>query len=199
MAIVVTLDQRGSRGAGDRVAEWADSLNQLYASSLRLPFVRTAGDELQGVIAKPDALPDLVVRSVEDGGWWVGVGLGAIERLGSTARDSQGPAFWAARQAVETAKKQSRPQPVAVVGEPVEATEALGDVLTALAFLTLRRTPEQRESVRLLRRGLKNKDIAAQLNVTPPAISQRLRGAGAEEEAGLRRLAVTVAGQVVDS
>jgi hypothetical protein len=143
-------------------------------------------------------LPDIVIRSVEDGGWWIGVGLGAIEQVGSTARDSQGPAFWHARQAVETAKKQSHPQPVAVAGEPREAAEGLDDVLSALAFVTLRRTPEQHESVRLLRLGLKNKEIAAELQVTPPAISQRLRGAGADEEGGLRRLAVTLAREVVD-
>lgn len=199
MAIVLTLDQRGSRGSGDRVAEWADALNQLYGPAMRLPFVRSAGDELQGVLGSPNALPDIVTRSLEDGGWWVGVGLGAIEHLGSTARDSQGPAFWHARQAVETAKRRSHPQPVAVAGEPDEAAETLGDALNALAFLTLRRTPEQRESVRFLRRGLKNKDIAAELGVSPPAISQRLRGAGAEEERGLRRLAATIAGEVVDS
>lgn len=197
MALVVTLDQRGSREAGDRVAEWADALNEAHGASMRLPFVRSAGDELQGVLARAEALPEIVARSVEDGAWWVGVGLGEIERLGSTARDSQGPAFWHARQAVEAAKKRSHPQPVAVAGEPAEAAEALGDALSALAFLTLRRSPEQHESVRLLRRGMKNKEIAAELGVSPAAVSQRLRGAGAEEEAGLRRLATAIAGQVV--
>ncbi|HMJ96351.1 MAG TPA: SatD family protein [Thermoleophilaceae bacterium] len=192
------MDQRGSRGAGDRVAEWADAMNQLYASSMRLPFVRTAGDEIQGVLGKAEALPDIVVRAVEDGAWWIGVGLGPVERMGATARDSQGPAFWHARQAVETAKKNSSSQPVAVAGEPHDAADALGSTLGALAFLSDRRTPEQQESVRLLRLGLKNKEIAAELNVTPPAISQRLRGAGADEEAGLRRLAVSIARKVVD-
>jgi hypothetical protein len=199
MAIVLTLDQQGSRGTGDRVAEWADALNQLYGSSMRRPFVRSAGDELQGVLADPAALPDIVMRSVEDGGWWVGVGIGPIEHLGPTARDSQGPAFWHARQAVETAKKRSHPQPVAVSGEPSDPVEALGATLNALAFLALRRSPEQGESIRLQRRGLKNKEIAAELGVSAPAVSQRLRGAGAEEERGLRRLAVSIASQVADS
>jgi hypothetical protein len=35
--------------------------------------------------------------------------------------------------------------------------------------------------------------------VSAPAVSQRLRGAGAEEERGLRRLAVSIASQVADS
>jgi hypothetical protein len=197
MPIVLTLDQRGSRDADDRVAEWTDALNQLYGAAMRRPFVRSAGDELQGVLGDPNALPDMMVRAVEDGGWWIGVGLGAIEHLGPTARESKGPAFWHARQAVEAAKKHSNPQPVAVSGEPPETAEALGDALGALAFLTLRRTPEQHESVRLQRRGLKNKEIAAALEVSPPAISQRLRGAGADEEAGLRRLVATIARQAV--
>jgi hypothetical protein len=197
MAIVLTLDQRDSRGGEDRVAEWAHTLNERYGSAMRLPFVRSAGDELQGVLGSPAALPDIVVDAIEDGNWWLGVGLGELERVGETARDSQGPAFWHARQAVERAKKRSSPQPVAVAGEPTDIADSLGDALGALAFLSNRRSPEQLESVRLLRRGLKNKEIAAELGVTPPAISQRLRGAGAEEEAGLRRLASTIARQVV--
>jgi DNA-binding CsgD family transcriptional regulator len=198
MAIVVTLDQRGSRGATDRVAEWSDRLNGAHGARLRLPFVRSAGDELQGVLSDADALADIVAESVDDRGWWLGVGVGPVDRFGETARDSQGPAFWHARKAVEASKTRSHPQPVAVVGEPEDEAAALGDALTALAFLTLRRTPEQRESVQLLRRGMKNKDIAAHLEVSPAAISQRLRGAGAEEEAGLRRLIATIASRLVD-
>jgi SatD family (SatD) len=198
MAVVVTLDQRGSRGAEDRVSEWSALLNEAHAGRLLLPFVRSAGDELQGVVSDPDTLADVVAESLEDRGWWVGVGVGPIDRVGETARDSQGPAFWHARRAVEAAKRQSHPQPVAVAGEPHDDAAALGDALAALAFLTLRRTPEQRESVRLLREGMKNKDIAAHLNVSPAAISQRLRGAGAEEEAGLRRLISGIASRLVE-
>jgi DNA-binding CsgD family transcriptional regulator len=198
MAIVLTLDQRGSRGTPDRVAEWSDRLNQAHAGQLRLPFVRSAGDELQGVLGDADALADIVAESVDDRAWWLGVGVGPVDRFGDTARDSQGPAFWHARQAVEAAKTRSHPQPVAVVGEPEDEAAALGDALTALAFLTLRRTPEQRESIRLLRGGMKNKDIAAHLEVSPAAISQRLRGAGAEEDAGLRRLIASIATRLVD-
>lgn len=198
MAIVVTLDQRDSRGAADRVSEWADRLNETQGAHLRLPFVRSAGDELQGVVGDADALADIVADSVDDRGWWLGVGVGTVDRFGETARDSQGPAFWHARRAVEAAKTRSHPQPVAVAGEPEDEAAALGDALTALAFLTLRRTPEQRESVRLLRGGMKNKDIAAHLEVSPAAISQRLRGAGAEEEAGLRRLITSIASRLVD-
>ncbi|HKP21474.1 MAG TPA: SatD family protein [Thermoleophilaceae bacterium] len=198
MAIVVTLDQRESRGAADRVSEWSDWLNSAHAARLRLPFVRSAGDELQGVLSDPEALADIVAESVGDRGWWLGVGVGPIDRFGDTARDSQGPAFWHARKAVEAAKTRSHPQPVAVVGEPQDEAAALGDALNALAFITLRRTPEQRESVQLLRGGMKNKDIAAHLGVSPAAISQRLRGAGAEEEAGLRRLITSIASRLLE-
>jgi hypothetical protein len=198
VAIVLTLDQRASRGATDRVGEWSDRLNAAHGDRLRLPFVRSAGDELQAVLGDANALPDIVAQSLDDGGWWLGVGVGPIDRFGETARDSQGPAFWHARKAVEAAKTRTHPQPVAVVGEPPDDAAALGDALTTLAFLTLRRTPEQRESVELLHGGMKNKDIAAHLEVSPAAISQRLRGAGAEEEAGLRRLIVRIASRLVD-
>jgi hypothetical protein len=198
MPIVINLDQQRSRGQEDRVAEWADTLNNGFGEALSRPFVRSAGDELQGVVARGELLPEIVIHAIEDGGWWVGIGIGPLDRLGPTARDSQGPAFWHAREAVEAAKKQSRPQPVAVAGEPPHLAAALDACLSALAFIVLRRSDEQKVSVRLRRAGLKNKDIAAELNVSPPAVSQRLRGAGADEEAGLRRLAVSLADQALD-
>src|SRR4051812_8810072 len=107
MAIVITLDQRASRGTKDRVSEWSDRLNEAHQDRLRLRFVRSAGDELQGVVGAPGALADIVAESVDDRGWWLGVGVGPVDRFGETARDSQGPAFWHARKAVEAAKTRS--------------------------------------------------------------------------------------------
>jgi hypothetical protein len=198
MSVVLDLDQRKSRAGEDRVAAWADELNSSFGRAMRRPFVRSAGDELQGVLATGEVLPDIVVSALEDGGWWVGVGVGPLDRLGPTARDSQGPAFWHARQAVEEAKKQSHSQPVSVSGEPRELALALEACLTALAFIVLRRSPEQAESVRLRRAGFTNKQIAAELQVSPPAVSQRLRGAGADEEARLRHLAIALANEALE-
>lgn len=195
MPLVIILDQKASRESGDRVAAWAAELNGRHSADMLRNFVRSAGDELQALLRSPEALVDIVIESLEDAGWWIGIGAGPVDRLGETARDSQGPAFWHARQAVDAAKKRSKPQPVAVMGEPADDANALNDALAALAFILTRRSPEQRETMRLLRTGMKSKDIATQLGVTPAAISQRLRAAGAEEEAGLRRLVTRIASE----
>src|SRR3712207_7109873 len=101
---VLTLDQRGSRAAEDLVGPWLDQLNSEFAASLRLPFVRTAGDEMQGLFTDPDGLIEVVVRAYDAGEWWIGIGLGAAPPLGDTARDSRGPAFSFARDALAIAK-----------------------------------------------------------------------------------------------
>jgi hypothetical protein len=106
MAAVATIDQRGSRAAPDLVARWVDELNSEYAARLELPFARTVGDELQGVVADPDVLLDLVVRGARHRHWWLGIGLGELERpLPEATAEARGAAFYNAREAVQLAKR----------------------------------------------------------------------------------------------
>ena len=57
--VVLTVDQRASRSGGDRVPDLLAALEPLPC---RLPFRRTAGDEVQGLLTDPDDLPAVVER-----------------------------------------------------------------------------------------------------------------------------------------
>jgi hypothetical protein len=205
MGIVLILDQRASRATGDRVADAAEQLNAELAEDLLLPFVRTVGDEMQAIAAKPAAVGRTFRFAREDHGWWLGIGIGAVESpLGATARDSRGPAFWAARTAIDDAKNgRKSPRGLAVAGEEgrfARIAQDLDAVLNALAFILDSRTKRQELVVERARRRLTGAAIAAELGVSPQGVSQLLRAAGLEEERRMDALAERLAeeGLVLD-
>ena len=140
---MLTVDQRASRRTPDRVAGVLRSLADVPTV---LRFERTAGDEFQGVLDDPAVVIAVVLDLVRAGGWSIGVGTGPVQTpLPGSTRAGAGPAFVAARAAVEAAKR--RPARVAVRGP---ASTAAGDaqaVLTALAVLVQRRSEQAWEAV----------------------------------------------------
>lgn len=199
MEAVLLLDQRLSRRDSDRVEGWRAEANRRYSEQLTLPFVRTTGDEMQALTGDPDAFVGIVMDAVEDGGWWVGAGLGDVEQpLGETTRESRGEPFWLAREALVKAKSQRATRPFAVRGEGVGVKE-LNACLDALAFVVLRRTAGQANVAGAFRSGLTVAQIAKRRSVTVQAVYAVLQAAGAEEEAGLRKVAITLASRALGS
>ena len=183
--IVVTMDQRASRSGEDVVGPESRRLNERFGEALRRRFVRLAGDEMQAAADDGAWLVDLLLDEARAGRWWIGVGIGTYDApLGRTARDSRGEAFYRARDAVALAKQ--RPWGFALAGERVEDAEAC---LALLARLVRTRTPAQQEAVDLLRAEGQTRLVAARLGVSVQAASQRIRGAGIDEERVGRRLA----------
>jgi SatD family protein len=199
MAIVVTLDQRRSRGSSDRVGPMARELNRALADDLALGFVRTAGDEMQGVVATGEGLAAVVDRCLEAGDWWIGIGIGRIDSpVGATARESRGSAFWHAREAVLLAHKQKggAPGPAAVVGEPQRAVDDLAAALSALAFIVAGRTERQRQAIEAARGTQGLRAVAKRLDISVSAVSQLLRAAGYREQERLHGLVSRLAAEV---
>lgn len=200
MAIAVTLDQRTSRRMPDRVSVMADRLNASLTGALMLPFVRTAGDEMQAIVGTGEGLASVARQCLEASDWWIGVGLGSIDQpVGPTARDSRGPAFWHAREAVERAQqhKGGSPGPVAVRGEPAALAEDLEAALSAMAFIVKRRTQRQQVACDLARQESGLQPVANTLGISSSAVSQLLRGAGLEEQSALERLVAHLAEDVL--
>ncbi|HSZ14473.1 MAG TPA: SatD family protein [Solirubrobacteraceae bacterium] len=198
MEAVLLLDQRLSREASDRVDEWAKHLNEAYLGGLKLPFVRTAGDEMQALTNDPSALVGVIMEAVEDGGWWVGVGLGNVEHpLGITTRESRGTAFWLAREALDRAKARRATRPLVLRAEEPEGAKDLDASLHALGFILSRRTRRQREVAMLFRDDWKVDQIATEWAVKQQAVRQLLQAAGAEEEHEMRQLACRLAATVL--
>jgi predicted DCC family thiol-disulfide oxidoreductase YuxK len=174
---VLTADQRDSRGSADRVGTGLRALAEAVPSPAR-GFERTAGDEVQGVLDGPGDVLRAVLALVRDGRWSVGVGVGPVERpLPASTRAGRGPAFTAAREAVEQAKL--RPHHVALVGtDAAAAVVADADAVLALALsVSARWSEEAVEAVDLVESGLTQTAAAERLGVTRQAVGQRLQAA----------------------
>src|SRR5690625_2690592 len=127
---VLTADQHGSRTGIDLVPQVLERLKALNTKDIHepkiqntdqaptgentspeqgfvLPFERTVGDEIQAITDDPMtalAVASLLLRS-ED--WSLGIGVGVVqEPLPDSTREARGPAFIAARAAVEQAKRE---------------------------------------------------------------------------------------------
>jgi hypothetical protein len=178
--VVLTLDQRDSRAGEDEVAVWSSRLNEEFAREMRLPFVRTAGDEMQALFIDAPAVVEVASRALESEVWWVGIGIGDPRPLGDTARDSRGPAFRNARAAVNEAKRRS--WACAVAGDPAWAATALDGCLAMLERIRRTRTSRGQQLAALALAGVRQADIASRLHITRQAVSKQLRAAGLEEE-----------------
>jgi len=185
MALVMLLDQMGSRTRGDRVGEFRGALNRRFGDLLEVPFTRTTGDEMQAVLG-PDSLGGVAREALTDRGWWIGIGTGEIERpLPDDAREGRGPAFWNARKAIERAKGRRRARPLAVI-DPGDPDGRIEQCLSALAFVINRRTPSQRAAASAYAESEGDMaETAARLGMSVQGARKNVLAAGCDEEAEL--------------
>jgi len=193
---VLTVDQKDSRRVGDRVPDLLAVL--VDRPGLVLPFERTVGDEVQGVLADAIAVVDLVLDLLRRGGWSVGIGAGSVDLpLPPSAREASGTAFVLAREAVEAAKSRVRSVPVAVRGASPSLAADAEAVLALVAAIAARRSPAGWAAIDTLRSvdawaadavtGVaRQQEVARRLGVSQQAVSQRLRAALWAEEVAAR-------------
>jgi hypothetical protein len=171
-----------------------------------LGFDRTAGDEMQALVADGEALRTVLRESIADGRWSVGVGIGPVEHpLPASVREGRGPAYWAARTALTKAKARRQGRPVAVrsaegYGSSSDETASfsLERCLGVLAFIINRRTPKQRKAADVsYAAGYSVRSVIEQLGLSPQGAHQILNAAGIPEEKELLELAVELARPVV--
>lgn len=187
---VLTVDQQGSTGGPDLVPGLLDDVGRHLdgAPGIVLPFDRTVGDEIQGVLDDATTAVGLVLALLRRGGWSIGLGIGEVDHpLPGTSREASGNAFVRARAAVDRAKGRAAAVPVAVQGpDPAKAREVEA-LLHLLGALTTRRTDRGWEAVdTLVRVGGTQKDVARAIGITEQAVSQRLRTSLWPEEAAVR-------------
>jgi len=172
---VLTVDQLRSRERRDLVEP---ALTALGAVPTRLRFTRTVGDEFQGALQDPLSVVDAILTLMRGSQWHIGLGIGTVEEpLPDDPRSARGPAFLAARSAVERAKRE--PTHVCVVApEPadVEAEDA-EVVLQLLAALRSRRSEQGWEAADLMSATGSRTEVAARLGVSRQAVGQRLQAA----------------------
>ncbi|UOE44798.1 SatD family protein [Agromyces larvae] len=176
---VITADQVGSRRGRDQASELIGRLEAAAGDRLLLPPDQTAGDEIQAITDSADSALALTLEATRDGHWSVGLGIGDVRMpLPDAVRKASGPAFIAARDAVDAAKRaegrialRSGHAATAARAEHVEA------LLRLLVLLRHRRTQPGWEVVDLARAGRPQKEIATLLDITPAAVSARLKAA----------------------
>jgi hypothetical protein len=184
---VMTVDQRHSRRTTDRVEALLRDL-AARAPELERPFERTAGDEVQAVVSRPEVVVELALLLVRDRAWSVGIGVGDVdEPLPSSTRAGSGAAFSSARAAVTAAK--TRSTGLAVVGSDESSARRAQTALDLVAAVLQRRTDRGVEAAALAHQGLTQLEVARRLGVTKQAVSQRLQAADWHLEAPGRELA----------
>jgi hypothetical protein len=153
------------------------------------PLVITVGDEFQGVYATlGDALhASFVVRAALHPRTDVrfGVGRGAVTTLDAERGIHDGPAYWAARDAITTVedrarKAQTRTSRTAYVGpDDAPATvAAVQSALDCLDFMVGSMSSTSREIFGGMMSGHTQHELAERLGLSPSAVSQRVRRDG---------------------
>jgi hypothetical protein len=193
MAVVVlTADQRASRSTPDLVPGALDALAGL---DMRLPFERTAGDEIQGLLDDPAVLPRAVELLLRSGAWYVGLGIGPVdEPLPDHARAGRGPAYLHARAAVTAAK--NSPWHLRVLGDDPAARD-LESVLWLWAAVLGRRSDKGWEVTDLVDAGLSYDEAGRRLGISQSAVSQRAQAAGLVEGRRAREVVAHLAARLL--
>ena len=185
---VLTIDQQDSRSSDDAVPRILDVLSPIDTV---VPFARTIGDEVQGVLDDPDAVAEAVRRIGIDSGWHIGIGIGEVERpLPETTIEGRGAAFYAARQAVEAAK--SAPANLVVSADPDGDHRGLAEAALRLLISTLAELRSHSRGYvgfRLDHPDATQTEIAAEFDVSQQAVSRVLSAGPADIVAGAERLA----------
>jgi hypothetical protein len=178
---VITADQIDSQHEDDVAGKTVERLNDAYGLRLALPVDRNAGDEIQALSSRPETALAIVSDLTRSGDWSVGLGIGAVRTpLPANTREAAGPAFVAARRAVDRAKRASLR--FALESAATEAGES-AEALTDLFLLNRsRRTGEGWELFDLIASGHTQAQAATILRISPQAVSQRARAAGIHQE-----------------
>jgi hypothetical protein len=205
---VLTIDQRGSSADTDRVPGLLAELQDLSSTGR---FERSVGDEVQGVLEHPAEVVEIALHALRSGQWYVGIGVGAVHLpLPASPREGSGPAFVAARLAVERAKAAAGHVPLSVVSgglgrgrtapspgaEPgIRACANAEAVLRLIGRLVQDRTEAQWkvvDSLRSLQKDTAQRDTAARhgtqklaarkLGISEQSVSRAVLRSGWQEE-----------------
>ncbi|WP_420126972.1 SatD family protein [Longimicrobium sp.] len=164
----------------DDLHDLINDLNTTLAPHLLAPFRISRGDEIQAIFGRAVAIPDLMWHAMTHFAHPIrfGFGLGGLStRLGDDPRQTDGPAWWNARDAVQSSVQTKRTGGVLVgFGDPDDL--ALTAFATVLNHMRGRLTERQLAVISLLRSGLDMVGVAQRLQITKQAVSRIAGAAG---------------------
>lgn len=175
---VCTIDQVSSRRGRDAVPELLEVLAEFDAV---IPFSRTLGDEVQGVLADAATITSVIRRVLRFNNWHIGIGIGPIsaaERKLQRSSEATGPSFAAARDAIDAAKRRPGRSQIAVAATVATQPELnhLDALLGLLAGIITARTPSQWKVIDavLTDPEATQSEIAKQLDMTQQGVAKSL-------------------------
>lgn len=158
-------------------------VNRTFASALAAKFLITVGDELQGLLHDPAILPELIRRlevRLPQIDLRIGVGRGGIDTdLKEYAIGMDGPAWHAARAAIDAAKKDDRRGGV-FRGFGARDDLTLNGLARLLHHLRAGLTSKQRALLEELLDDETQTEIARKAGISKQAVSKQARAAGWE-------------------
>ncbi len=180
---VITADQVDSRHRADLVDAAIDRIATGWGETLLLPAERTAGDELQLIVASGGPALEIVLELTRHGEWSVGCGIGAVVLpLPKNTRQASGIAFIAARAAVDAAKKRETRFALRAAEPHATAATDLEAVVDLLLIGRGRRSRQGWELYDIMGPGVTQAEAAQKLGITPQAASKRARAAAIRAE-----------------
>ncbi len=176
----LTIDQHRSRTGDDLVPSLLDALRPVPTA---LPFERTVGDEVQGLLDDPEAVLAALLIVFRDGRWSTGVGIGAVETpLPRSVRAARGQALLDARAAVERAKGAGEVRVAVTSASDPDGAADVEAVAALLGTLSARRTARQWETIDAVASAPTQRAAAEALGVSPQSVSQALAASAIEVE-----------------
>ncbi|MCU1631970.1 MAG: hypothetical protein JWM61_622 [Micrococcaceae bacterium] len=172
MHYVLTINQRDSRDVGDLVGELLKALRYLPAV---VPFQRSVGDEVQGVVDSASTAVDAALRAIRYRRWHVGIGVGGLTPpVPDRIVDAEGYGLVYARRAVNRARKTGERIPLAVEGPDGEIAAEAEAVLRLLGQIVYTRTDAEWTVLDLMTPGARGqqKYVAQELGITAQAVSR---------------------------
>jgi hypothetical protein len=171
---VITADIIDSRRQADLVALLKPQLSELNSRALLTTFAISRGDEIQAVCKEPTALPQLIrhlrylclplqLR--------VAVGIGAIDgsgmNFGVSSWEMNGPAFYAARNALDQLQKTQRKTPATLIASEEPGFDLTVNTIYSLYDLLINQwTPKQWATVQTYEVQATMQKTAQAFNVT---------------------------------
>lgn len=185
---VITADQKKSRKTGEDAVPRA--LRILAHVRTVLPFERTVGDEIQGVVADANEALKAIKLLANLGQWHCGLGIGEAEIAGITSTtEGTGKAFINARKAVERAKK--NPYGFALhTGKNSEIASSLQALIRTKCMLITQRTERQKQIIALREAAPSATAVAEETGVSKAAVSKVLKASNWELESGTDTLTI---------
>lgn len=195
---VLTINQRDSREAGDRVEDLIRALDPVPAL---VPFQRSFGDEAIGVLTDPAHVVDAALTALRQHRWHVGIGVGPVQLpFPASISDAEGFGLVYARRAVNRAQKTGERIPLAIDGPDADVAAEAEAIARLVGQIVTTRTEAEWSVLDLMIPGVRGqqKTIAAELGITTQAVSKAVVRSNWNEEWACRpavaRLLSLVAG-----